>query len=325
MNFLKKAFAISLCFCAFALADDYSWGSVRFEGGGFVDGIAASKTQPGLVYIRTDVGGAYRWDSTGGYWIPLMDWITEQDRGLYGTQALALDPNDSKKLYILTGTSYFSDGKSMILRSSDYGTSFDTVNVTSQFKAHGNGLGRNSGEKLAVDPQNGAILFCGTSTAGLFRSADSGKTWTLVEGTASLSGSTITNDVGIAYVLFDPTSGTASNGGTKDVYVGVGTSNVASLYKSTDGGNSFAAVTGSPSYMAMRGVITGDTLYGTYSNGSGPYSQNGGQVWKYILSSGMWSNITPKTDSGFYYASGHEGYGYAFNGITVDPSNSLSV
>lgn len=311
---------------AFAATDSYSWGNVRFEGGGFVDGIVPSRTQKDLVYIRTDVGGAYRWNATTEHWIPLMDWITEQDRGLYGTQALALDPNDPARLYILAGTSYFSNGKTMILRSDDYGATFDTVNVTSQFTAHGNGLGRNSGEKLAVDPQNGAVIFCGTSTSGLFRSADSGKTWTLVEGTKALSGASLTNDVGIAYVLFDSTSGKASNGGTKNVYVGVGTSSVASLYKSTDGGATFAAVTGAPSYMAMRGVIRGDTLYGTYSNGSGPYSQNGGQVWKYILSTGAWTNITPRIDSSGvdlgYYASGHEGYGYAFNGITVDPTNS---
>src|SRR5574344_538291 len=106
---------------AFAATDSYSWGNVRFEGGGFVDGIVPSRTQKDLVYIRTDVGGAYRWNATTEHWIPLMDWITEQDRGLYGTQALALDPNDPARLYILAGTSYFSNGKTMILRSDDYG------------------------------------------------------------------------------------------------------------------------------------------------------------------------------------------------------------
>ena len=302
--------------------DSYSWGNVVFEGGGFVDGIIPSHTQAGLVYARTDVGGAYRWDSVGGTWIPLMDWISEPDRGLYGTEALALDPSDSKRLYILTGTSYFSDGKTMILRSSDYGESFDSVNVTSQFTAHGNGLGRQSGEKLAVDPQNGAILFCGTRTSGLFRSADSGKTWSLVDGTTSLSGSTLTNDIGISYVLFDTTSGLASNGGTKTVYLGVGSTS-GSLYVSTDGGESFAEVSDAPSLMAMRALMVDGVFYGTFSNGPGPYSQYGGSVWKYETGTSTWTNITPtNADSGWYYASGHEGYGYAFGGISVDPQNS---
>ena len=78
----------ALSFAADA-STEYSWGNVIFEGGGFVDGIITSKTQEDLVYARTDVGGAYRFDKTSGKWIPLMDWISEQDRGLYGTEALA--------------------------------------------------------------------------------------------------------------------------------------------------------------------------------------------------------------------------------------------
>lgn len=307
-----------------ASAEPYTWGNVVFEGGGFVDGILPSRTQPGLVYARTDVGGAYRWDSLGGRWIPLMDWVSEKDRGLYGTEALALDPNDSKRLYILCGTSYFSGGKTMILRSADYGESFDTVNVTAQFQAHGNGMGRQAGEKLAVDPQNGAILFCGTRTKGLFRSQDTGKTWTQVAGTAALSGTSLTDQNGISYVIFDPASGKVAGGGTKTLYLGVA-GGASSLCASHDGGATFAPVAGAPSQMAMRATLSGGFLYGTFSVGPGPHSQSGGSVWKLALASGTWTNIGPRTDSGFVYGTGHEGYGYAFGGISADPANPLRL
>jgi hypothetical protein len=307
-----------------ALADNYSWGNVVFEGGGFVDGIVPSRTQAGLVYARTDVGGAYRWDSTGGRWIPLVDWISEPNLGLYGTEAIALDPNDPARLYLLCGTSYFSGGKTMILRSGDYGATFDTVNVTSQFVAHGNGMGRQSGEKLAVDPQNGAILFCGTRTKGLFRSADSGKTWAVVSGTTVTAGTDIVNDIGVSYILFDSTSGLAANGGTKTIWMGVG-STTQSLYVSHDGGVSFTAVSGAPSQMAMRAVLSRGNLYGTFSAGPGPFNQTGGSVWKLSVASGTWTDISPKDDSGFTYATGHEGYGYAFGGITVDPADPARI
>jgi hypothetical protein len=57
--------------------EEYTWGNVCFEGGGFVSGLVTCKTQPGLIYARTDVGGAYRWDSTEGRWIPLMDAVSQ--------------------------------------------------------------------------------------------------------------------------------------------------------------------------------------------------------------------------------------------------------
>ena len=236
--FLASCLTIGLLLKAPSAAPEpYKWGNVCFEGGGFVSGIITSKTQPGLVYARTDVGGAYRWDSTGGRWIPLMDFVSQLDVGLLGTEALALDPQDPRRLYILAGTEYFSDGKTMIFRSNDYGQTFDTVNVTSLFKAHGNGMGRQTGEKLAVDPQNSAILFCGSRTKGLFKSSDTGKTWIQVPGTEVTAGNSLVSDNGISFIIFDPSSGKTTEGGTKTIYMGVAKTN-GSLYVSNDGGAS---------------------------------------------------------------------------------------
>lgn len=301
-------------------AEPYTWGNVAFEGGGFVSAVVPSRTQPGLVYARTDVGGAYRWDSVGGTWIPLMDAISQLDVGLYGTEALALDPQDARRVYILGGTSYFSGGKTVIFRSSDYGATFDTVNVTSQILAHGNGMGRQTGEKLAVDPQNSAILFCGSRTKGLFRSQDTGKTWSAVPGTLVTAGSSTTNDNGISFVLFDPASGLTATGATKTVYMGVAKT-TGNLYVSHDGGATFDPVAGSPTgMMAMRAVLSGTDLLITFSNGPGPHSVQGGSVWKFATGSGTWTNITPK-EGEVYYGSGGQSYAHGFGGISVDPKD----
>ena len=87
-----------------AFAEKYNWSNVRFDGGGFVSAVMPSEQVEGLIYARTDVGGIYRWDATTSRWIPLMDWISQNDVGLYGTEAFALDPNDPAKIYVLGGT-----------------------------------------------------------------------------------------------------------------------------------------------------------------------------------------------------------------------------
>lgn len=306
-----------------AAPESYTWGNVSFEGGGFVSSVITSKLQAGLVYTRTDVGGAYRWDSLGGRWIPLMDAVSQLDVGLLGTEALALDPQDPRRLYILAGTDYFSNGKTMIFRSNDYGKTFDTVNVTTLFKAHGNGMGRQTGEKLAVDPQNSAILFCGSRTKGLFKSSDTGKTWIPVAGTETTGGNSTTSDNGISFIMFDPSSGKTSAGGTKTIYMGVAKT-TGNLYVSNDGGASFTSVAGSPSnMMAMRAALSQGNLYITFSNSPGPHSVSNGCVWKYATASSEWTNITPKDSA--YFGTGSPGRAHGFGGISIDPTDPKHI
>src|SRR6185369_5138885 len=101
----------------------YQWSNVAIGGGGFVSAIVTSKTQQNLVYARTDVGGAYRWDATSSRWIPLTDWVSEAEVGLLGVDGLALDPNNSAKLYMLAGTSYFNNGRTEGFASLEPGVS----------------------------------------------------------------------------------------------------------------------------------------------------------------------------------------------------------
>ena len=49
--------------CISVFAQTYKWGNVAMGGGVFVDGIVTSKIEENLMYARTDVGGAYRWNT----------------------------------------------------------------------------------------------------------------------------------------------------------------------------------------------------------------------------------------------------------------------
>ncbi len=297
----------------------YQWSNVAIGGGGFVSAIIPSRTERNLFYARTDVGGAYRWNATSSRWMPLLDWVSEAESGHLGVEALALDPKNSANVYMLAGISYFNGGKTVILRSGDYGQTFSAVDVSSLFKANGNGMGRQTGERLQVDPGSSNVLYVGTRAAGLFRSTNSGSTWTRLP---ALPVTTTPNENGISFVWLDPAS--VSGGVAQRLVVGVSRygSVGPNLYLSTDAGASFAPVGGAPSaYMPQRAAYAGDGhLYITYANGAGPHAHwaqpepmNAGQVWKYRLADGAWTNVTPA------------GYTNAFGGISVDPNNPQRV
>ncbi|HMA91889.1 MAG TPA: hypothetical protein VKP30_04340 [Polyangiaceae bacterium] len=302
--------------------DASGWGNVRFDGGGFVDGIVASPKVEGLFYARTDVGGVYRWNGEQKEWIPLLDWLSQDDVGLFGAESIALDPNNPSRLYVLAGTSYFSKGKTAILRSEDYGATFETVDVSSLWHAHGNGMGRQSGEKLAVDPNNPDVLFCGSRNAGLFKSTDAGKSWANVSAIGAQAGADLTSANGISFVLFDPASPRTAEGGSSILYLGV-SATTNNLYVSKDGGAKFNPIAGGPAnQMPNRAVLNKSNLYLTYGGSPGPHSVSSGSFYRYAVDSGTWTNLTPKTDDGTaLMGSGGQSAAHGFGGVSVDPTD----
>jgi xyloglucan-specific exo-beta-1,4-glucanase len=287
-----------------------TYGNIAMGGGGFVSGVITNSAQKNLMYIRTDVGGAYRWDSISHVWIPLLDWVSSDQTGYLGVESIATDPVDPDNMYMSVGISYFNGGKSAILRSADQGRTFSITDVTSLFHVNGNGMGRNTGEKLVVDPNQDSILFCGSRSNGLFKSSDMGAGWSHV---SSLNVTTTSTGNGINFVVFDPSTGT-SGSPTQTLIVGVSRTG-SNMYRSDDGGTSFTEITGGPStLMPLRASLSNDRmLYLTFANAVGPYDPNTGQIWKYNLASEAWTNITPA------------GVNTPFGGISVDPENSDRV
>jgi uncharacterized protein YjdB len=283
-----------------------TYGSLPMGGAGFVSGIVTSKSEANLMYARTDVGGAYRWNQDSAVWEPLTDWVSSSELGYLGVESLAMDPSDPDKLYMAVGTDYFNSGKSAILRSSDRGKTFQKTVVTTQFKIHGNGMGRNTGEKLAVDPNMGQILYYGSRSNGLFQSTTAGETWTRLN---QPNITTTTSGNGFSFVVIDPNS--AIPGNPSQTIIAAVSRTGDNFYRSDDGGLTFNVVSGGPSLlMPMRATLAGNgVLYITYADKEGPWNPGTGQIWKYELSSGIWTNITPA------------GYILPYGGISVDPNN----
>ena len=283
-------------------SEPYLWRNVAIGGGGFVTGIIPHPRQKGLMYARTDVGGAYRWDDSVQRWLPLTDWVGMADWTLTGIESLAVDPNDPRRVYLAAGI--YSWGNAAMLRSDDQGRTFQRTDVP--VKMGGNEAGRFNGERLAVDPNDGGILFFGSRRDGLWKSTDRGATWQKVEGFPNVSSREAASGddsrpwsgfnqqpVGIVCVLFDP-AGSRPGQPTPVLYAAVSTTET-NLYRSTDGGGTWLAVANQPVGLRPNHLIrTSDgTLYLSYGKEPGPNTMTDGAIWKFNPQKGIWTDITP--------------------------------
>ncbi|HZU85595.1 MAG TPA: xyloglucanase [Polyangiaceae bacterium] len=288
----------------------YSWKNVTILGGGFVSGIIFSPIEKGLVYARTDVGGAYRLNPADQSWIPLTDEFG-RDSSYMGIESIAADPVDPNRVYAAVGTYVKSwAGNGAILRSSDRGETWTKTEMPIQMG--GNEYGRSNGERLAVDPNEPSVLYFGSRAKGLWKSTDSAATWSQVSS-FPVKADTSQNPIGVAVVVFDKASGKKGKP-TPTIYAAVGKTD-GTLYVSADAGASWKLVPSQPTGLMASHAAFDDrrTLYVSYGNGPGPNDVTEGAVYKYEPEQGKFTNITPaapdKTDR------------FGYGGLSVDAAH----
>lgn len=270
-------------------ATPYAWRNVVVGGGGFAPNVIFSPAERGLAYLRTDMGGAYRWDDKQQRWIPLQDALAESS--YFGIESLAADPKDPNIVYLAAGM-YFRD-PAAILRSTDRGATWKITPVP--FKMGGNEDGRGLGERLAIDPNNRTTLLFGSRHDGLWRSDDSARSWRKVTSFpwAGLGApAPRSTHAGIAFLVFDPHS--------RSAFAGVADPGVQHLFRSDDGGETWSAVPGGPSanMLPVKAAIDGaGVLYVDYGTGIGPNGIASGGVWKLDTHTSKWTDITPERSS----------------------------
>lgn len=313
----------------------YSWTNVKIGGGGYITGLYFHPGQSGLLYARTDIGGAYRWGPNDRHWVPLLDFTSRADTSWAGVEAIGLDPTDPNKLYLAVGE-YDApwSGNGAMLISDDQGATFRTVPLS--FQNGSNEPGRGGGQRIAVDPNFPSTLYFGTRDAGLEISADSGVMWNRSRGlrvvTANPDGAGYSESDGVVSVLPIAASGSPGHA-TPVVYAivaGTGASGSSQgIYVTTQGGSAAAAwtpVAGQPSFasaarpLAPLQAVAGPTgaIYILYGDQAGPNWMNRGQLWEFhpasTWTSGTWTRIfLPNRDRSI---NDSDGYG----GIAVDPT-----
>jgi hypothetical protein len=278
--------------------------SVQIVGGGYIDGVFFHPMQQYLRYVRTDVGGAYRWVKEGtttttgatatcpgyvkadgtqtaakgnnaeflecGYWVPLLDFLDRANAGDMGVESLGLDPSDPQRLYLSTGLNYNNDPtqQNHFYLSDDQGATFTQVNAP--FPINGNDNGRDAGERFAVDPNLGTTIYYGSRTAGLWKSLDRGMTWNQVT-TFPVTGKTA--GAGVVFIIFNPSSG-VSGTATPVLYAGVSDYN----YYNANGSNN-----GTPVYSSIYRSVDSGATWQAIPNEPPPISSGGSTPANYNL------------------------------------------
>ena len=292
---------------------DYNWGNVTYGGGGFVTGIVMHPKDKNGIYVRTDVGGAYRWNEENNNWVQLCNGFSMNDGNLYGIDGIAVDPENADIVYICAGKydaeravryQLWVDGKAKyppcdVLKSTDGGKTWVSTGLEKTF--NGNGTNRSLGEPIMVDPLNSRIILTFARDNRLYRSDDAAETWNEVEGFPDIpvSGNEQQLQEGYSRIILFDNSETGEK--TNKVYAGVYNYGV---YMSSDGGSTWENISGENGPLKpMRMVTSPDSGILYVADASG--------VYKYSGSS--WSNITPNGVSGQYSA------------IDVDPNNTSRI
>ena len=337
--------ALMVLLCAVAVLaqsprqEPYLWKNVQIVGAGFVDGVVFHPTAANVRYARTDMGGAYRWDAAADRWQPILDWVSHKELNLMGVESIAVDPSDANRVYLACGTYTQADSPNgAILWSDDRGLTFGRTDLP--FKLGGNEDGRGNGERLAVDPRDGRVLFLGTRLDGLWRSQDRGASWSRVDSFPDVTEAdpaapepmpgetpahylrrTPARGDGIVFVKFSPAAAQAgSRSATQTIFAGVSLMNRPSLFVSTDGGASWRTIPGEPTaYRPTRAALSSDGfLYVAFGSAPGPSHMANGGLWKLDIRSGAWTDIAPE-----HPVPGRREFGYAAVAVDVQHPRRL--
>jgi len=251
--------------------EPYKWANVPVGGGGYVTGIVIHPAEPYLVYIRTDVGGAYRWNKENKSWVPLTDIYDLANMNRMSVDSIAVDPNNPDVVYIAVGKNADNSPSQGIQKSTDRGATWTRVGLDDKVRIYGNEAQRWGGERLAVDPNNSDIIYYASRIDGLWRCEQASLLEENPDSWVKVSDEIIGNNKqASAFIAFDKNS--VADGRTQTIYAGAWN---AGVFVSNDARNTWTKIPGSPA-QPLRGVVASDgTLYLSHQSGVAIRTEHG--------------------------------------------------
>jgi hypothetical protein len=179
-------------------------------GQGRINVVTEDPVNSSTIYIGAPNGGLWVSRDDGSTWTPLTDQLPR-----IGVGAIAIDPKNTKIIYLGMGDDEASDCPSIgVMKSTDGGLTWNTTGlvfnaVNANYKV----------TDIIIDPSNSSTLWASTSD-GLYKSTDAGANWN----------KTLTGN--IKGMNLKPNSPTTLYAVTTNKF-----------YRSTDGGSTFTAIT----------------------------------------------------------------------------------
>ncbi len=314
-----------------AAAGPWTWRNVNLQGMGDVNGLVVHPDTvhaPNLVYARTNVGGAYRFEPSSNSWTPLLDAFGPIRDMAYYVESIAVDPNRPDDVYaVVDGQTHYTPDCTVdpgdVLISHDRGATWTATQSFGAYVFANDPGGDTSGERLVIDPFQPGLGYFASHKDGLWMLSNGA--WTRVTSPGLPAPTTCTPDcnltcdpscsldcfAGDTFVVFDPTAGTI-DGAARRLYLGIWTSGV---YVSDDGGATFSLI--GPDLHPVRGSVGPDgALYVSFGQPEAGYTGPGGVRAYRPLGSGQWSDtdITPPA-----------GTGVSYSGISADANHASTV
>jgi photosystem II stability/assembly factor-like uncharacterized protein len=253
---LKFILPVALFFCAtVSQAEETAYSSASISGlgarnigsatmSGRISALAAAKEPSGkiTVFAGAASGGVWKSDDGGTRYRPVFDEQPVQSIG-----AIALDPKNSKNVWVGTGESWTRNSVSIgngLYKSTDAGETWTHVGLDKSERV----------ARIVVSPKNSDTVYAAvpgplwsdSADRGLYKTTDGGKTWTQILKGPNLS-------TGCTDMAIDPTNPDVMLACMWDFrrkgweYRSGGESPTApsasGLFRSTDGGNTWTEIT----------------------------------------------------------------------------------
>lgn len=304
---------------------------------GWVSAVAVDPQNSSVVYLGTNGGGVWKTTDGGQTWTPLTD-----NQLCPSVWTLVLDPTNPDIIYVGTIGTSFGKGGEGILKSINAGATWSLLPGPLPV---GPGL-ETAILSLAVSPTDGNIVLAiasSTSGAAVYRSADGGNTWAQVIAPASnawegqivfdatnannayatFGGVYKSTDGGMTWATANGTGSNALPAGNyyaleiapsspNTLFVGALNSAGTQMFKTTDGGQNWTPLPGSP---PNEGIQVDPVNSEIVFTGAGSYrSMDGGLTWSYVYDpAGTHSGLAFSADGSILYVGGEWGAWAATN------------